>query len=202
MSKIVLFIFLFIAQLSANAQHDFIILRKGSKTLARYERGSFITLQLQNREWYHGEIVRIANDSLYVHRMTVSYSMMGMDTSHYGIIALALRDVYALPKKRAMFNYEGQQVKLIRGKQVFVYLKNGLILQLAGGGFLALNLINSVIRDEPPFGKKNIGNIAIGTGIFLIGEMLRRSYKPTLKMGRRTYLKYVSLSGSNQVFLR
>jgi len=177
-----------------SAQHDFFLFRDGNKTITRYDAGSYITFQLNDLQWYHGEITRVANDSFFVHRMAIHRTLMGSDTVHYGIIPVAFGDVRAMPRKKAMFYFEGDNVRLIYGKQSWVYVKNGLIFQMAGGGFVLLNITNSLIKNDPPFGRKNIPSLIIGAAVFSFGQFLHSRYKPTLRMGTRYHFKYISLS--------
>jgi hypothetical protein len=190
---ILLFLFLYL-YLRGAAQHDFFLFRDRNKTIARYETGSYITFQLNDLQWYHGQITRVTSDSFFVHRMVIRRSLMGSDTVHYGIIHLAFGDVRAMPRKKAMFYFEGDNVKLIYGKQSWVYVKNGLIFQMAGAGFVLLNVTNSLIKNDPPFQRKNITSLVAGAAVFSVGQFLHSRYKPTLRMGARYRFKYVQIT--------
>jgi hypothetical protein len=98
-----------------------------------------------------------------------------------------MTDIAVMPKKTAMVYYRDDKPQLLRGHEKFAYLKNGLIFQLAGGGYAALNIINSVTDNKSP----DLKQVGIGALVFLFGEILRRNYRQHLRLGRKYHLRIV-----------
>jgi hypothetical protein len=84
--------------------------------------------------------------------------------------------------------YRNDQVHIIPGHEKFVWLKNGTIFQIAGAGYITLNVINNLVDNSPPFAKDNLPNLAIGAALFLFGKLLQHSYYPHLRIGKKYYL--------------
>jgi hypothetical protein len=106
---------------------------------------------------------------------------------------VAITDVARMPRKSALFFYRNDKVQIIHGHEKFVYVKNGLIFQLAGGGYAALNIAGSLFNHEPPFAKRNIKRLSVAALVFGIGEILHLTYRQYLRLGQKYQLKYISL---------
>jgi hypothetical protein len=77
------------------------------------------------------------------------------------------------------------------------YVKNGFILQLGGGGYLLLNLINTLSNNEPVFGDKNIARISIAAAVLAIGTIIHKTHKPYYIIGKKYQLEYISSKPSS-----
>lgn len=177
-----------------NGQEDFFVLKKRSKTIQRFSTGSFIVFQLQDGGWNSGKITAIRNDSFFVQIMAVRYSMMGIDTVHLGMMKVALRDISVMPRKTAMVNYRNDRPVLIKGHEKFSYVKNGLIFQALGGGYILLNTINTLGKGDPVFSKKNTTRLGIGALVFLFGQVLHWTYRQHLPIGKKYHFEYIRIA--------
>lgn len=168
------------------------ILKKGQKSIQYFWKSSQITFQLKDKSWLYGFITRITPDSFYLTRGVVRFSMTGSDTLHFSGYSFAFTDVYALPTKKQMTSWKNDQVKIIAGHEKFVWVRNGFIFQVAGGAYTGLNIVNDLVRDEPPFAKKKLPGLAIGAAVFLAGKLLQWRFDPYLRLGKKYKLQYMS----------
>lgn len=196
MTKTLFLILIAFYSSSAYTQNDFFILKKRNKSIQYFWKDSHITLQLKNNEWVTGIITNIVNDSFYLKQELIHYHLMGADTFHFSGLHVALKDVYAMPRKNELFVYDNDGVKVILGNERFVWVKNGWLFRWGGGSYVGLNIINDLIKKNPPFARNNIARLGIGTAVFLIGELLNLNYKPTLRMGKKYHLEYLNLQNS------
>ena len=148
--------------------------KKGNTSIKKFWKGDFIAFQLENKVWEKGEITRIKNDSFYIRPMVVKYSLMGIDTFYYPVKAFTIADIYALPKRGVLIDFiDGRfQISKTGGHQHFLWLKNGFLFRLAGGGLVVLGIANGSIQAA-----------GLGASIFLGGLLLNKLYKQTIKLG-------------------
>jgi len=194
MNKLTLIALLTFCSSVVYSQQDFFILKKRNKKIAFFKKYSYITFQLKSREWITGYITKVQNDSFYVNPMVVRYSLMGADTVHFGVLPVALIDVFAMPRKGEQSVYVNDRVKIILGNEHWVWIKNGWLFRVGGGGYIMLNTTNSILQKDPPFASNNIGKLGIGAAVFLIGELLHLTYKPTLRIGKKYHLQLIKVS--------
>ena len=193
MHKIFTLFLLLLILHKVNAQKDFFVLKKHDQTIETFFEDSHITFQFNNGDWITGIITKIQNDSFYFKQEIIHYYAMGTDTQYYSGYKLALKDIHAVPRANFSYNYRGDNIQLTYGRQSFIYVKNGLIFKLLGGGYAALNLFNNLTENDPPFAKKNIAPLSIAAAVYLIGVVLHRSYKPVLVLGKKYHLEYINL---------
>lgn len=62
-------------------------------------------------------------------------------------------NIKALPTKRALINNFNGNIVVTYSHEKFVWIKNGLIFKIIGGGFVSLNIANNLISKDPPFVK-------------------------------------------------
>jgi hypothetical protein len=118
--------------------------------------------------------------------------MMGDDTLRISGFAFAYTDVFALPTKRQMIYFKNDRVNVIGGHEKFVWIRNGFIFQVAGSAYVGLNVGNDLIRKDPPFAKKKLTGLGIGTAVFLFGKLLHIRFDPYWHMGKKYRLAYMS----------
>lgn len=196
MHKYLLLLLLFTAKYS-EAQKDFFVLMKNHQTIETFIEDSHITFEFSNGTWITGIITKILNDSFYFKQEIIHYYAMGTDTQYISGYKLALTDVYAMPRANASYNYTGDAIHPAYGRQSFIYVKNGLIFKLLGGGYIALNLFNNLTENDPPFAKNNIAPLGIAAVVYFIGVLLHSSYKPVLVLGKKYHLAYINMSKSD-----
>jgi hypothetical protein len=174
-----------------NAQES-IVLKKKGRNIQYFWKDSHITFQLKDKQWLTGIITKITPDSFYLTQEIIRYYMMGIDTLHISGFSFAFSDVYALPTKKQMIYFENDQVKIIAGHEKFVWIRNGFIFQAAGAGYIALNVTNDLIHNEPPFAKKKLTGLGIGAAVFLMGKLLQLRFDPYWHVGKKYKLQYMS----------
>jgi hypothetical protein len=189
-----IFIFLLILYCcQGRAQSDYIVLKKGKKSIQHFWKDSHITFQLQDGQWLRGIITGIRPDSFYFKQEIIRFYLTGADTFHVSGFAFSLKDIYALPARRQIAVYENDPVKVIPGHERFLWIRNGFIFRVAGAGYVGLNLANHLIQGDPPFERDNLTRLGIGTAVFLLGEILHLRFYPYLRMGKKYRLEIVVL---------
>lgn len=193
MIKILLLVFSLSIIAKVNAQKDFFVLMKHKKTVQVFATDSHIVFQDRNRSWLSGIITKIQNDSFYFKEEVVHYYAMGTDTVYYSGYRFAMNDVYAMPGPGATVNYNGDEIQPTSGTQHYVFVKNGSLFQLLGGGYLALNLINSVTQKDPPFASRNIAPLSVASAVLIAGFIMHKNYKPVWYLGHKYHLQYIAV---------
>ncbi len=183
MQKITLFLFFYLLFTSAKAQSgDMLVLKKGNRTEQRFFGGSFIAIQLKSKQWINGYLTKIKNDTIQilpiVEKPAVNFlGMVVTDTVLLNPMKIPLKNIYAVPKEEA-----------------FIFIKNGSLLQILGGGYLLLNIINTASSKDPVFGKDNIDNLAIAAGVLTVGTVMHLTHKSTHLLGKKYRLQIVQFS--------
>jgi hypothetical protein len=193
MTKAVFFIFVLSLPVVAISQNGYLVLKKRKKPVRYFWKDSRITFQGNDGEWVHGIITNIRNDSFSLTRETIRYTLSGIDTTHYRGYIFSVKDVYALPTKKEMIVHDNNRVRVILGHEKFVWVRNGFIFQVAGAGYVVLNVANDLIRNEPPFEKKKLKGLAIGAAALVTGTLLHYSFYPHIRMGKKYHLEAVTL---------
>jgi hypothetical protein len=175
-----LLVFIFISN-TCTAQSDFILLKKGSRVLETWFSGQNIQLQLDNRQWVNAVINKIQDDSLYLRPFVTQvlanrWGMPYIDTTYYGVMNIDVKDIRALPKTG----------------ESFPYIRNGLIFQIGGGGYLALNVINTLSNNEPVFGDDNISKVSIAAAVLAAGTLMSLTHKSIYVLGKKYHIEYIS----------
>jgi hypothetical protein len=147
--------------------------------------GSMANYQTADGEWFNARIERIGSDSIFfrevmVRQVGTPWGVAKLDTMTTYIRRIYYKDITAIPRQRDGFGFA----------------KNGALFMLAGGGYTALNLINSGYLKYAPFGSENLPQLLTGTGIFATGYLLNRLHKPYLQMGKKYHVEYIH-SGKN-----
>lgn len=167
------------------AQSDFIQLKKNNKVIKTWFKGNDFYGQLQNDQWVTAEIYKIQDDSLYLRPYIVQtfanrLGLPFLDTTYYGIMPVHYNQLKAFPKE----------------DEAFSYVKNGLIFEIAGGGYIILNVINTLSDNEPVFGKDNLPQLSIAAGVLALGVILNVTHKTSYIIGKKYHIEYISAKPS------
>ena len=186
MQKIILFIFFTALAFTVNAQSNMLVFKKGPHTMQRYFAGSFISFQLSNKQWISGYIKNLKKDSvtLVPIKESPTINFLGTvitDTIILNTVTIALNNIYAVPKE-----HEG-----------LAFITNGSLLQIASGGYMVLNIINTAASKDPVFGKDNIENLGIAAGVFALGTILHLTHRTYFVMGKKYHLQILLISTSS-----
>lgn len=168
------------------AQQDFIVLKKRNRVIETYFTGLVINFQLNNKQWVTGYLKKIAHDSLFVRpfyiEMVIGYFGFPVpDTAFLPQLKVAVKDVYALPRKKSSFEY----------------IKDGSLMQIGSGGYIALNVINNLIDKQPVISSDNSKQLGIAAAVLAAGTVLHVTRKPDWVLGKKYKLQYVALNKSS-----
>src|SRR5690349_6181046 len=186
-------ILLLFCSIVANAQGNFLILKKRNKPIQHFWIGSRITIKPSNSDWLRGIITYITPDSFYFTQEIIRYGMLGDDTLHISGLRFAVKEIEVLPTKKQIVYYKDDRVMVIPGHTKFMWVKNGFLFQAVGAGYSTLNITNHLIDKGPPFAKKNLLGLGIAAGLFSLGTFLHIRYDPLIHLGRKYRLEAVML---------
>jgi hypothetical protein len=163
--------------IEANAQQGFVVLRKRNQTIQTFFPTSYIRLQLSDYQWIEGRIKLIKGDSLIINQMAIRqvvnyFGLPTVDTVRLGLFKIHLNEIYALPKTSDGLSF----------------LTNGTLLQIGSAGYMGLNIINGIGKNEPIFSTENSTSLGIAAGIFALGTLLHRTHKDTYILGKKYQL--------------
>lgn len=169
----------------SRAQADMVILKKRNKTVDRYFIGSYIYFETEKNQRWSGKIYKLKADTIFIvpieERVYMhNWGLVLTDTIELNRIGIALNTISNITKRN----------------ENLVFVKNGSLLQLLGGGYAVLNVINTVTSQdkEPVFGSKNLKNLGIAAGVFGIGTLQRLLYKDYYPLGKKYKLKILMLT--------
>src|SRR6185503_6048601 len=170
---------------SLYSQEDFLILKKGNKSIEKVWKGGFIAFQLANKNWEKGELMKIKNDSFYIRPRVIRYSFMRTDTFYYPVKGFVLADIYAMPKRGYLIDFVNGRFQISKagGHVHFYWIKSGYIFRLAGAGFALLGIVNG-----------SLINVPIGAGVFLAGMLMKKMYKLTIQVKGKYRMEFFRLS--------
>ena len=179
------FILVFILLSKLCTAQDFIVLKKKSKVIQTWFSGQHIYVQINNGSWINALINKIQLDTLYLQPFAtpVVFNRFGMpitDTVFYGSMHVNVANLHAFPRNESL-----------------PYVRNGLIIQLGGGGYLLLNIINTLSNNQPVFGSKNISKLSIAAAVLAIGTIIHKTHKPYYIIGKKYQVEYISSKPSS-----
>ncbi len=163
--------------MDASAQGDFLLLRKNEQVIQSYVKGSYFTCQLATKQWIEGRIRLIKDDSVFMEQMNVQqvanfWGMPTLDTLKYGLIKIAIHDIYAMP-------YKEHGIGVVN---------NGSLFTIGATGYMVLNIINGLTQNESITSSKNLTNLGIAAGVFLFGEILHWTHRTSIILGKKYQL--------------
>ena len=181
--KLLIALFLCAATITVSAQNDLLVLKKKDQTIQTWVRGSFISFQFSSKQWIQGRIKQIWNDSLLIDQQSVTmvpnqFGFFSVDTLHMGLMKLHVKEIYGMEKRST-------------GGSIFT---NGALLQIGGGGYIFLNIMNSLIKKDQVFSSKNLTGIGIAAGVFLVGKLLEISHSPYIVLGKKYRMEILNMS--------
>ena len=154
---------LYLLPFCVNAQNsDILLLQKHHKTVSTWLRGYTFNFYTTDHSFVSAVIDSVKNDSLYLaqYQVNTHTNLMGMvttDTVKKYILLFSLADIGSVPANRRRSNVLG----------------NGTIFLVAGGAYLALNVINTIADGDPVFGEDNLSHLALGASLLGIGIIQR-----------------------------
>ncbi len=193
MNKCVFICILAFSPIIVYAQNDFLVLKKKDRSVEYFWKDSYISFQLKDRQWVKGIITGIINDSFYLKKEIIQHYFMGPDTIHFSGYHYAINDVYAIPKKGVQIDYINGDFRInpSAGHIHWYWIKSGWIFRVGAAGYATLNIANGLINNNFSLSGSKLGTAA---AVFLGGVILHKTYKLTLRMGKKYHLESVKLS--------
>jgi len=174
-------IILIFCTLSLSAQNtDFIILKKGSKTIKTYFGGSNIEFVTTSGAYRDGVISRIKKDSIYIQeflirRLTTQLGFYIIDTAGSFSYVYHYKQVKSIGREQKNFNWRGSGAALLGG---------GTLLTLGSGVMY--------VSDREKFSPVLM---AASTGLATAGYFMGKSGNKGIVIGKKNYrLQYMNLS--------
>lgn len=176
------------------SQQTILFFKKKNKTVQTFWVGSTMAFQGRDKQWQKGEITRIQKDSFFIRPTVVRYNLLNTDTFYYAIAGFSIKDVYAMPKRGVLIDYNDGEFQISRsgGHQHWYCAKSGWIFRVAGIGYAGLIAANSLIDSDLSLSDSKT-QLGIAAGIFLAGVLLQQTYKLTLRVGKKYHLETVQI---------
>ena len=170
---------------------DILLLQKNHKTVSTWLRGYTLNFYTRDHSYVSAVIDSVKNDSLYLaqYNMYTHTNLAGFvttDTVHKYTLLFSISDIGSVPANRKHSNVLG----------------NGTLFFVAGGAYLALNVINTVADGDPVFGEDNLSHLALGASLLGVGLVQRLIHNKTdeYRVGKKYRFKILPVEvqqGSN-----
>lgn len=184
MHRVITTIFAILVTHISYAQQDFLLVKKRNKTVASYYTGNPITFRTTSGQWVDAYINKIINDTLYIKefelvRYVNAWGMPAVDTMWRNRRKITTKDMAAFPRKSQSVNY----------------IKDGTLFQVASGGYILLNVINTLSDGDAIFENNNGMRLGIAAVVFAIGTLMHSSRSPVIEIGKKYRLQYIKMAG-------
>jgi hypothetical protein len=180
------------------SQQAILLFKKRNITVQSFWVGSTIAFQGRDKEWQKGEITRIQNDSFFIRPTIVRYNLLTTDTFNYNIAGFSVSDVYAMPKRGVLIDYQDGEFQVSRsgGHQHWCWIKSGWLFRVAGAGYAGLIVANSLIDSDLSISDSKT-QLGVAAGVFLLGVLLKKIYKLTIRTGKKYHMETFQLQQKN-----
>jgi hypothetical protein len=165
---------------STFAQLDFVTLKKGDRTIARFYKGTPIRIYTTYDMDIDGVVDQCRNDSIFITTQEQRLSANGLrwEKVNVGYIGVALREVAVVPHKRITAT---------------AVANTGVKLAILAGCLIGINSINADYKTGYVIGY--VSTIAVGYLLSRITIFKHRG-PAGYKIGRKFHLEYVKLTGN------
>lgn len=180
MDKLLSLTLLFSTSIFANPNPcDILILKKGNQSIKKYFSGSEIAFYTTGGMPVSGTIDCIRNDSIFltqvqVRRYQTPDGALRSDTSARYKLQFSIANIGSFPAGRQP------------GKNL---VTDGTLLTIGGAGFLVVNLVNTTLQGDPPFGEENLPKVLAATGAVFAGFLLKKAWKTRWVIGKKYQLE-------------
>jgi hypothetical protein len=170
---------------NASAQSlDYISIRKkNGRSVKNFYTGSPILLQTTDGAYLQGPIKAIRNDSVYI----TFYDIRSYPTA----LGTFMRDTVAVYYPVVHFK-EIRRIH-ISTRRKFLQNATGPILMIGGAGYLALNLLNGTLYNQPITDKQNMRSLSVAAGAFGLGYVIRKLFSSDGFSKKGHQIVYVNL---------
>lgn len=163
----------------AFSQSDLLVLKQKNRIIQTWVPGSIINFQYSSKQWLMGIIKIVRNDSILMEHISIEtvpnqFGFPRIDTAKFGLMKLHVSEIYGMPKK----DYAG----------IFT---NGSLLKIGSGGYIFLNLANTLIKGDPLFSSANATRLGIAGGVFLLGTIMGLGHKTYITLGKKYRIEVI-----------
>ena len=156
-----------------------LLLKERGVTIRSFSVGDYINFQFSNQQWVTGYVSAIKEDTIQINqfalqRVMSQFGTYGEDTLRLGKMVLHINEIIAFSKDRGHYNS---------------VVTNGSALQVGGAGYVLLNIINSLINNDPILEQRNIPKIISGAVAVVAGRLLRKANPNYRPIGKRFSLE-------------
>jgi hypothetical protein len=156
-----------------------LLLKERGVTIRSFSVGDYVNFQFSNQQWLTGYVSAIKEDTIQINqfalqRVMTMFGTYGEDTLRLGKMVLHINEIIAFSKDRGHYNS---------------VVTNGSALQVGGAGYVLLNIINSLINNDPILEQRNIPKIISGAVAVVAGRLLRKANPNYRPIGKRFSLE-------------
>jgi hypothetical protein len=187
MQKIFVFIFFlsFAGELKAQ-QADYILLKKkNDKVLKTYFEGAFFSAETYDGFRMHGIIRAIRNDSIIL--LQEESRLIG---TAFGTTLDTVRYVFGTNVNQVKRFFYDETYQL-GGKKGFKSIRLTKLMMVVGTGFVILELVNTLYREESIQDNNKLPSLAIATGVAATGWLWSHIKNKRDRVGKKYVVQYV-----------
>lgn len=187
-------ILLLVAELCYGQQWDYIVLKKrNNRTIKTYFPGTFISGSTYGGFAINGIIKDIRNDTVFVQQQDVyqvatQFGVPALDTVIY-TIGIFFRDI------RQFYFTDHMGIGGTRRQRGFGKTSIPKLLILGGTGYVVLEVVNTVYREESFSDRNKLTGLGVATGLAAIGFAWQQLQNQSNKAGGKYRIVYVNMSG-------
>ncbi len=164
------------------AQSNILVLKEKNRNVKSWVKDDFIRFQYITTQWLDGKIKKITNDSVFISSFAVrqipnQFGFPTIDTSWFGLMGVHITEIIGMPGNPFRSGVIG----------------NGTLFQVAGSGYVFLNVFNSLIKNDQVFRTANLTSIGIATGFVILGKLQSLKYKPYIRIRKKYSMQIISM---------
>jgi hypothetical protein len=99
-----------------------------------------------------------------------------------------------MPKRGVLIDYKNGEFQISRsgGHQHWYWIKSGWLFRVASAGYAGLIVANSLLDSDLSISDSK-PQLAVAAGVFLVGVLLKKIYKLTIRTGKKYHLEIFQL---------
>jgi hypothetical protein len=146
---------------------DYISIRKkNGRTIKNFFTGSSVLLQTIDGAYLQGPIKAIRKDSVYITFYDIRTFATAFGTFMRDTVAVFYPVVHYKDIKRIHINK----------RRRFLQTTTGPLLMIGGAGYLALNILNGTLYNQPITDKRNLRSLGLASGAFGLGFLINKLF--------------------------
>lgn len=164
------------------AQSNILVFKEKNRNVKSWVKDDFIHFQYVTTQWIDGKIKKITADSIYINAFVLrqipnQFGFPTVDTSWFGLMGIHISEIIGMPGNRFRSGIIG----------------NGTLFQVAGSGYILVNVLNSIIKSDNFFRSDNITSIGIAAGMVLIGKLQSLKHRPYVRIRKKYSMQIISM---------